>query len=53
MKIKYDNMIKTYLDDKMDDKIRGYCREKGITISDFLRELIDNFFNQQIEQGEN
>ena len=47
MKIKYDNMIKTQLDDMMDDKLRGYCREKGITISDFLRELIDNFFNQQ------
>ena len=53
MKIKYDNMIKTYLDDKMDDKLRGYCREKGITISDFLRELIDNFFFFLIEQGEN
>ena len=47
MKIKYDNMIKTYLDDKMDDKLRVYCREKVITISDFLRELLDNFFNQQ------
>ena len=47
MKIKYDNMIKTYLDDKMDDKLRSYCRENGITISDFLRELIDNFFIQQ------
>lgn len=47
MKIRYDNMIKTYLDDKMNDKLRSYCRGKGITISDFLRELIDNFFNQQ------
>lgn len=47
MKIKYDNMIKTYLDDKMDYKLRSYCREKGVTISDFLRELIDDFFNQQ------
>lgn len=47
MKIRYDNMIKTCLDDKMDYKLRGYCKEKGITISDFLRELIDNFFNQQ------
>ena len=47
MKIKYDNMIKTYLDDKMDNKLRGSCRENGITISDFLRELTDNFFNQQ------
>ena len=46
MKIKYDNMIKTYLDDKMDDKLRGYCREKGITISDFLRELIHNIYDQ-------
>ena len=53
MKIKYDNMIKTYLDDKMDDRLRSYCKEKGITNCDFLRELIDNFFNQQIEQGEN
>ena len=47
MRIKYDNMIKTYLDDKMDDKLRGYCREKGITISDFFFFFIDNFFNQQ------
>ena len=47
MKIKYDNMIKTYLDNKMDNKLRSYCKEKGITISDFLRDLIDNFFNQQ------
>ena len=47
MKIKYDNMIKTQRDDKMNDKLRSYCREKGITISDFLRELIDDFFNQQ------
>lgn len=47
MKIRYDNMIKTYLDDKMNDKLRSYCRENGITISDFLRELIDDFFNQQ------
>lgn len=47
MKIKYDNMTKTYLDDKMNNKLRSYCKEKGITISDFLRELIDNFFNQR------
>lgn len=47
MKIRYDNMIKTYLDSKMNDELRSYCKEKGITISDFLRELIDDFFNQQ------
>lgn len=41
MKIKYDNPVRTNVTKEVKEEIDKYCEEKGIKISDFLRDAIE------------
>jgi hypothetical protein len=41
MKIKYDNPVRTNVTKEVKEEIDRYCEEKGVRLSDFLRDAIE------------
>lgn len=41
MKVKYDNPVRTNVTKEVKEEIDKYCKEKGVRLSDFLRDAIE------------
>ena len=41
MKVKYDNPVRTNVTKEVKEDIDKYCEEKGVRLSDFLRDAIE------------
>ena len=41
MKVKYDNPVRTNVTKEVKEEIDKYCEEKGVRLSDFLRDAIE------------
>lgn len=46
MKVKYDNPVRTNVTKEVKEEIDKYCEEKGVRLSDFLRDAIEFYLKK-------